>query len=146
MVNGLRAARAPEVGERLLRELAALRVELRPGGAERIEAETGLDDLPDSLMIAAGPWRDRGRVRLVLADLAAQPIAEAPVPELDEPVVETGGGLRLYRRPPLQSVGGPELTMPAGVSPVGDRRRRDFRAAVLAAENPDREERTRATR
>jgi hypothetical protein len=40
--------------------------------------------------------------------------ADAVVPALDEEIVETGGGLRLYRRPPLQSPAGRELTVPPG--------------------------------
>lgn len=126
----------PREGD-LVRELAALRVELRPGGGEKIEAGRGRDDLPDSLMIASGPWRDRGRVRCVLGDLAAGPLVETDPGDLDEPTVESGGGLRVHVRPAVQSVNGPELTLPAGVEPVRDRHRRDFRAALLAAQTHD---------
>jgi hypothetical protein len=100
----------------LLRELAALRLELRPGGGESIAAGVGHDDLPDSLYIATGPRRKKGAgYRCVLADLAALRAREVDVPELHEPVVTTGAGLRLYKRPPLQSVAGDELTLPEHV-------------------------------
>lgn len=122
----------PREGE-LLRELAALRVELRPGGSEKIEAGSGHDDLADALYLASGPWRDRGRVRCVLGELAAQPLREAEVPPLDEPVVETGGGLRLYRHPVLQSVNGQEVTLPAGVRPRPNPRLAEARAAAGTA-------------
>lgn len=107
----------PRDGE-LLRELAALRIELRPGGSEKVEAGRGHDDLADSLYLAAGPHRHpSGRgLRCYLDRVAGGGVPEARVPETDEPVVETGGGLRVWRRPALQSVSGVELTLP-GVEP-----------------------------
>jgi hypothetical protein len=102
----------------LLRELAGLRVSLTAGGGERIEGPPGgHDDRPDALYIAAGVFRDRRtrRLRCVLAEHAERRTREADVPALDEPVVERGDGLRVYRRPPLQSVAGPGLAVPVGV-------------------------------
>lgn len=123
----------------LLRELAALRIELRPSGTESIEAGAGHDDLADALYLAAGPARSR----CLLADLASRGRTEAEVADLDEPVIETGDGLRVYRRPPLQSVNGPALTIPEGVTesvptdPVLDELRT---AARRALDNRDRQE------
>ncbi len=110
-----------ERGSDLMRELAALRLELSPGGTEKIEAARGHDDLADSLYLAALPWKDGSRLRCHLADLADRRRPEAPAPDLDEPVVETGGGLRLHRRPALQSMAGPEVTLPEGARPRGPR-------------------------
>jgi len=111
-----------ERGSDLMRELAALRLELTPGGSEKIEARTGHDDLPDSLYIAAAPFKDgQGRLRCYLANLADRRRPEVPAPDLDEPVCTTGGGLRLLRRPVLQSPGGSEITLPEGARPRGAR-------------------------
>jgi len=110
-----------ERGSDLMREFAALRLELSPGGAEKIEAARGHDDLADAVYLAALPWKDGSRLRCHLADLADRRRPEAPAPDLDEPVVETGGGLRLHRRPALQSPAGDELTLPEGARPRGPR-------------------------
>jgi hypothetical protein len=101
----------------LLRQLAGLRFEQGERGFTRIEAEDPAvhDDVADALMLAAIPQSPAGGsgVRSHLVKLAGHVVPEAEVPELDEAVVETGGGLRLYRRPPLQSVGRTgELTLP----------------------------------
>lgn len=105
----------------LLRQLAGLRFEQGARGFMRIEAEDAVthDDVADALMLAALPHVPRrdGRVISYLSVLAdpRTPIPDAPVPDLDEPIVATGGGLRVYKRPPLQSAGGPDMTLPAGV-------------------------------
>ena len=57
-------------------------------------------------------------------------------PALDEPTVETAGGLRFYRRPPLQSVAGPEVGVPPGAretEPPTDPRIAHLRDRVAAA-------------
>lgn len=123
----------PREGE-LLRELAALRVELRPGGFERIEAGAGHDDLCDALYLAAGPYRDRRRQqRSFLADLCDRPSPEADVEPIDVDVVATGSGLQVYRRPPLQSVGGVAVTLPVGAGRRTDPRLAEIRAAAARA-------------
>jgi len=131
----------------LLRQLAGLRFEQGERGFVRINAEDPAvhDDVADSLMLAALPHRRQGSSRLMceLARLASRERApaDALLAELDEPVVATGGGVRVYRRPPLQSVAGVEVTVPPGVrladtsqppEPV-DPRLAELRAAVRAA-------------
>lgn len=104
----------------LMRELASLRVELRPGGDEKIEAGAGFDDRADALMLAAGPIRDRRRkqLRCLLAEAADSRRPDAQLPEdFSGEVVETGGGLRVWRRPPLQSCAGPNLSLPNAGQP-----------------------------
>ena len=98
----------------LLRELAALRVELRPGGDEKIEAGVGHDDRADSLYLAAGPKRGFRGWYCALAEIAQRRRPEAELPPAMEgaPVVETGGGLKVFRRPALQSVAGHHVTPP----------------------------------
>ncbi len=104
----------------LLRQLAGLRFEQGERGFTRIEAEDAAvhDDVADALMLAAMPETLGGRTVSHLAKLAGRSDApEAEVPELDEATVTTGGGLRVYRRPPLQSVGRTgELTLPPGAT------------------------------
>jgi len=101
----------------LLRQLAGLRFEQRERGFTTIQAENPAvhDDVADALMLAALPHAPQGssRVRAHLLKLAGRDVPEAEFGELDEAVIETGSGLRVYRRPPLQSVGGGlELTLP----------------------------------
>lgn len=101
----------------LLRQLAGLRFEQRERGFTRIEADDAVvhDDIADALMLAALPFRSSTGKRTVsrLATLARdrRAPADAPVPELDCPTVTTGGGLRVYARPPLQSVGTREFSL-----------------------------------
>jgi hypothetical protein len=98
----------------LVRELAALRMELRPSGSVGIDAETGHDDVADAAMLACGPYKDRhGAWRSLLTDAAEHQIAT----DLNAGgrVVETGDGLRVWRRPLLQSIDGLEVTAPDGV-------------------------------
>lgn len=106
-------------GPTLPRQLAGLRVAQQGQGA-RIDAEDPSvhDDVADALAFAMLPYLRAGsKVGCWMSRLAdpQRALAEAPVPDLDEPVVETGGGLRVYRHPPLQSVSGSEVTLPAGV-------------------------------
>jgi hypothetical protein len=124
----------------LLRQLAGLRFEQGERGFTRIEADDPAthDDISDALALACLPYRPRGAaLRCALAEMADPAVAvpDAGAPELDEPIVATGAGLRLYRRPPLQSAAGPELTLPAGaraLDPATAGRRR-LRDRVLAA-------------
>lgn len=102
--------------EALLRELAAVRVELSPSGGQRIEGPPGgHDDRPDALVAALGIWRDRRRrLRCTLAEHAERATPEAEVPPLVERVVVRGDGLRVYARPPLQSIAGRAVSLPEG--------------------------------
>ncbi|MGI8804343.1 MAG: terminase large subunit domain-containing protein [Thermoleophilaceae bacterium] len=109
----------------LLRQLAGLRFEQGERGFTRIEADTPAthDDVADALALVAMPHaRLDGRgVTCRLAVLARRdgtvPDASPALPE-DVEVATTGGGLRLPRRPVLQSVAGPELTYPRGSTPA----------------------------
>jgi hypothetical protein len=104
----------------LLRQLAGLRFEQGARGFTRIEAEDVAvhDDVSDALALATGPHntaKARGRVIVELLKFA-QPghllDARPPGRFAEEEVVETGGGLRVWKRPPLQSITDYELTIP----------------------------------
>jgi hypothetical protein len=137
----------PAGAEDLIRELLLLRVDLTPGGVERIEAGSGHDDLADALMLATFPYRPRGttRWRCYLADLV-DPRSRLPVGMLPAavdrlPTVQTVGGVEVPRRPVWQSVAGSELSFPAGVDlsppkPPPDPRLAELRAAVQAVLDP----------
>lgn len=119
----------------LLRELLLLRVDLTPGGGERIEASIGHDDLADALMLACCPFRT-GRDKRWSSLLGhysdhrvSLPAAGVDVAALDLPMVTTGDGLAVPRVPIVQSVRGSQLTVPAGVDLT---RRPDPRAARAA--------------
>lgn len=104
----------------LLRQLAGLRFEQGERAFTRIEAESAAvhDDVADALMLATMPHTPHGssRVRCHLAHLAhrEQAVADARLARSEEPVVETQGGLRLPRRPALQSLDSTEATLPPG--------------------------------
>jgi len=127
MYSGLRllieheALALPASAGELRRELLMLRVDLTPGGGERIEARSGHDDLADALAMALGPRRvDGGAWRCLLADLV-DPRWQLPEPALPPeaaalPTVRTGGGLDVPRTPPWISVRGAEVTPPLGAS------------------------------
>jgi hypothetical protein len=121
----------------LLRQLAGLRFEQGERGFTRIEAEDPAvhDDVADALMLAALPVRTRRGVACGLAQLAdpARAPIDVHVGDLHTEVVETGGGLRVYRRSPLQSIYGGELTMPEGVAEAGDPRYKRLAAEGRAA-------------
>lgn len=131
----------------LLRQLAGLRFEQGERGFTRIEADNPAthDDVADALMLAALPYvpRRKARVHSYLAMLAnpRYAIEEARVPALEIDVVQTGGGLHVYRRPPLQSVAGVELTLPTGADEREPPRKYSaLREHVRAAmENPTKE-------
>jgi hypothetical protein len=105
----------------LLRQLAGLRFEQGERGFTRIEAENRVvhDDVADALMLAMLPHQPKGssRIRCSMQTLASRDYApvDAGTAELAQPIIETPGGLRLYARPPLQSVAGPEVSYPHGV-------------------------------
>ena len=137
----------PAAEAELIRELLLLRVDLTPGGVERIEASAGHDDLADALMLAAVPYRDRaGRWRSTLGDLA-DPRRPLPGPALapgvdlrSQEATVTAGGLEVPRRPVWQSVRGAEVTVPAGLELTArprDPRLASARAAIRAALNDD---------
>lgn len=101
----------------LLRQLAGLKFEQGQRGFLSIEAENAAthDDAADAIMASALPYRRSGGsvvchlLRLADPESAA---VDAQVPDLDCEVVETGAGLRVYKHPPFQSVGGAEVTLP----------------------------------
>ena len=107
----------------LLRELAGLRFEQGERGFTRIEAESVAvhDDIADALMLATGPHTDsraRGRVVVELLKYAtARAVSDAFPSERrleGVEIVETGGGLRVWERPPLQSLTNWEVWHPPG--------------------------------
>jgi Terminase large subunit, T4likevirus-type, N-terminal len=92
----------------LLRQLAGLRFSQGERGFMRIEAEDAAvhDDVADALMLAMLPRRPPGTKRVVCHMALAgskRAVPDARAPELDCPVITTGGGLRLYAQPTLQS-------------------------------------------
>jgi hypothetical protein len=117
----------------LRRELLLLRVELTAAGGERIEAGAGHDDLPDALMLAAGPYRRGGEWRTTLADA----IDATPLDESEEwagvlPAVRTGGGVLVPAVPVLDAVEVPGTGAPRTVpSPFSNGH--GFRRAVAQA-------------
>jgi hypothetical protein len=105
----------------LLRQLAGLQFSQGERGFAKIEAENAAvhDDVSDALYLATLPHKPPTAHRVVcrLAMLAGstKAPADARAPEVDCPVVETGGGLRLPQRPTLQSVAGDEWAAYCGV-------------------------------
>jgi hypothetical protein len=123
----------------LLRQLAGLRIEQGERGFSRISAEDPAthDDVADALSLAMVPYVPRrGKIiRCLLPKFAENFPAEASLHGLVEPVVQTGGGLRVYQRPVLQSVAGLEVSLPADVrrARVTDDKARLVRRAYDAA-------------
>lgn len=103
----------------LLRQLAGLKFEHGDRGMTRIEAldDAVHDDIADSLMLAMGTYARDGRAHVAALQAASRESAvpDAMVGALDVEVVETGGGLRVWGRPPLQGFTDLGLTLPAGV-------------------------------
>lgn len=106
----------------LLRQLAGLRFEQGDRGFMRIEADDPAthDDVADALFLATLPHNNRGGV--VACGLSALADADRAVPDADLPggysdddVIAAGSGLEVWRRPPLQSVAGLDLTIPPHV-------------------------------
>jgi hypothetical protein len=103
----------------LLRQLAGLRLELDSRGSGSIDAEDAAvhDDVADALAFAALPYKRRGEVRVscglaVLAD-PERAVPDARPSAFEAETVKTGGGLRVWRTPPLQSIAGPEFWAPS---------------------------------
>ncbi len=117
-----------------------MRIEQGERGFSRISAEDPAthDDVSDALSLGMVPFLPpRGkRVRCLLPKLANNFPEEATLQGLAEPVVQTGGGLRVYQRPVLQSVCGLDVSLPADVRRVrqqSDDTARRVRRAYLAA-------------
>jgi hypothetical protein len=93
----------------LLRQLAGLRYEQGARGFMKIENEQAAmhDDISDALYLTSLPYSaGRGKTACGLIQLATAPRApiDSRCPPLDCETVETGDGLILYQKPPLQSV------------------------------------------
>jgi hypothetical protein len=115
----------------LLRQLAGLRFEHGERGFTRIEAESAAvhDDIADALMLAMAPHTAagvKGRVVVGLLHFAKPggvPDHETYARQVEGiPIVETGGGLRVWQRPPLQSVADLEVTWPGVARQTNQRR------------------------
>lgn len=105
----------------MLREFAAVSVELRAHGVS-INATGGAhDDIPDSAILAALPYRDRaGHMRVRLADFAGTARRERdPLPGVgrDVDLVTTPGGINVPRAPWLQSIGDDDVRVPPASRP-----------------------------
>lgn len=113
----------------LLRQLAGLRFEQRERGFTRIENDSGLaqhDDVADALALAMAPFRPRrGGVACRVLTLASPhaPLPDADLADHEGEVLTTGSGLRVWRRPPLQSVRGTDVTFPQGSTQPREARR-----------------------
>lgn len=141
-----RALVIPAGFEALIRELLLLSVDLTATGVERIQASTGHDDLAMSLALGLAPHRSSsGRWRVLLAE-RADPQAQVPAPwatpATDGDVVTTPSGVTVPRRPVLQSIDGPELTVPEiGTGPTdADAVLRARVAAAVAAKDQTNQE------
>jgi hypothetical protein len=134
----------PASASDLIRELQLLRIDLTPGGNERIEASVGHDDLADALYLAAIPYRLQrgGGWRSSLTDAAdlrnSFPMVQAPPQVQASPHVPGPDGLMVPARPAWQSIAGAELTVPEGLdfAPVDPRMRETQRRVqgALAAD------------
>lgn len=109
----------------LLRQLAGVRMARTATGQPHLAAEDANvhDDLADAAAFAMLPIQGHGRAGCRMARWLARESAvpDVDVPLLDCPVVETGAGVRMYERPPLQSVAGTAVTLPDGVGALRDR-------------------------
>jgi hypothetical protein len=112
----------------LLRQLAGLKFEQRERGFTHIAADESAmhDDVADALYLATLPHKPPQAHRVIceLATFAGSSRApvDARVPELDCPLVSTGGGLRVHERPTLQSVAGRDFSLyapPVDAKPEG---------------------------
>ena len=111
----------------LLRQFAGMRLDSSGHGTPSLQAEDPAvhDDRVDSAWMTTMPMSRGNRIVCELAPLADPEFAYAdpPLEPLTEPIIETGDGLRLYRRLPLMSVrGGRELSVPGEARADGDDR------------------------
>lgn len=114
----------PVAAVELRRELELLRVDLSPGGLERIEAKVGgHDDAADALTLALGPYRVPGGPWRCWLSHFAYPDVELTGPAVErvsadrDDVVLSGGGVAVPRDPVWQSVDGPGVVFPVGRDP-----------------------------
>lgn len=112
----------------LLRQLAGLRFEQGERGFTRIEAENAAihDDVADALALSMLPHRTRkGSIACRLMSLATPsvPLPDADLGDFEGETFTTEGGIRLFTRPPLQSVEGPGLTLPTNSTQSNEPRR-----------------------
>jgi hypothetical protein len=110
----------------LIRELQLLRVDLTPGGGERIGAPGGgNDDMCDALYLSAIPVppEEGAGWSSALAQLAdaRRPLPEVQVPPqvAESPHVPGPDGMTVPARPAWQSVKGDALTVPEGLESAG---------------------------
>lgn len=117
--------------EELIRALLSLRVDLSPGGQERVDAPrdaAGHADLASALALTTmvakgrdGSWFSR---LASLADPGRVRLPDPAVPPRPGPTVTTAGGVEVPRRPLIASVASGEVTDP------------DFPAALRGPEDP----------
>jgi hypothetical protein len=106
----------------MLREFTGMRFEnsSRTGSIEAADRSTH-DDVPSAAALAMLPNSEEGspHVYCGVQSLAASGrVPESHVEPLDLPVVETGAGVRVYARPPLQSVVDTRVILPSGAGPA----------------------------
>jgi hypothetical protein len=105
-----------------LRQFQGMRFEAAAHGGTIENANPAVhDDIPAAaaLTMLAHVPEGGGRVICGLQSLAGETaVPEAPVEPLDLDVVETGGGLKVYRQPVLQSVAGQHISLPTGARPA----------------------------
>jgi hypothetical protein len=122
----------------LHRQLAGLRLDTGGRGGKIEAGDPSVhDDVCDSMMLCAAPYPGHDRINTRLAELAGpRAVPDGVIGQLDLPVMQTGAGLNVYAKPPLQSVGDTRVTIPAGVKPAVYRNdefdvvRREIAAAI----------------
>lgn len=133
--------RDPEV----LRQLAGMRLSQSARGGASLDAEVDdvHDDVADTLAFAMLPRPTPRGVRCAFSKLAEEKFAgpTLAVPGYSGDIVETGAGLRLYAKPPLQCVTSGVVAAPPfeGIAPLASSappdspQVREARAAIAAA-------------
>jgi hypothetical protein len=112
----------------LLRQLSGLKFEQGERGFTRIEAESAVqhDDVADALALSMLPYRpSRGGVACRLMSLASPsvPLPDADLGNFEGETYTTAGGIRAFKRPPLQGVQGSGVTFPASSTQSNEPRR-----------------------